>query len=40
MMKLKEFKYVGKGTPEFTVVETGSIPERTNLVAETGCLLR
>jgi len=33
---LKETKYVGRGTPEFTPVETGSIPAKANPVAETG----
>jgi putative transposase len=33
---LKETKYVGRGTPEFTPVETGSIPAKANPVVETG----
>ncbi|MHB8371588.1 MAG: zinc ribbon domain-containing protein, partial [Thermoplasmataceae archaeon] len=37
---LKESKYVGRGTPELTPVETGSIPEKANSVVETGSSLR
>ncbi|MHB1492191.1 MAG: RNA-guided endonuclease InsQ/TnpB family protein [Thermoplasmataceae archaeon] len=29
-------KHIGRGTPEFTPVEISSIPERANLVVETG----
>ena len=43
MQTLKEKKkeeskteHVGRGTPEFTPVEIGSIPERANPVVETG----
>ncbi len=32
----KETEHVGRGTPEFTPVEIGSIPERANPVVETG----
>jgi hypothetical protein len=32
----KESMYVGRGTPEFTPVEIGSIPEMANPVVETG----
>jgi putative transposase len=35
-----ETKHVERGTPEFTPVETGSIPEKANPVVETGSLLR
>ncbi|MHB1471950.1 MAG: hypothetical protein ACYCWJ_10700 [Thermoplasmataceae archaeon] len=35
-----ETEYVGRGTPEFTPVEIGSIPERANPVVETGSSLR
>ena len=31
-----ETEHVGRGTPEFTPVEIGSIPERANPVVETG----
>ncbi|MHB8358631.1 MAG: RNA-guided endonuclease InsQ/TnpB family protein [Thermoplasmataceae archaeon] len=34
----KETEHVGRGTPEFTPVEIGSIPERANPVVETGSL--
>ncbi|MHB8361830.1 MAG: zinc ribbon domain-containing protein, partial [Thermoplasmataceae archaeon] len=37
---LKESKYVGRGTPEFTPVKTVSIPEKANSVVETGSSLR
>jgi hypothetical protein len=40
MEKMKELINVGRGTPEFTPVEIGSIPERANPVVETGSLLR
>ena len=40
MQRLKETRYVGRGTPEFTPVEIGSIPARANPVAETGIPLR
>jgi hypothetical protein len=30
MERVKESKYVGRGTPEFTPVEIGSIPEKAN----------
>jgi putative transposase len=33
-------EHIGRGTPEFTPVETGSIPERANPVVETGSPLR
>ena len=33
-------EHVGRGTPEFTPVEIGSIPERANPVVETGSSLR
>ena len=36
MEKMKELINVGRGTPEFTPVEIGSIPERANSVVETG----
>ena len=36
MEKMKELINVGRGTPEFTPVEIGSIPERANPVVETG----
>ena len=36
----KETEHVGRGTPEFTPVEIGSIPERANPVVETGSSLR
>ena len=36
----KETEHVGSGTPEFTPVEIGSIPEKTNPVVETGSSLR
>ena len=36
----KETEHVGSGTPEFTPVEIGSIPERANPVVETGSSLR
>ena len=36
----KETENVGSGTPEFTPVEIGSIPERANPVVETGSSLR
>ena len=35
-----ETEHVGGGTPEFTPVEIGSIPERANPVVETGSPLR
>ncbi len=31
-------EHVGRGTPEVTPVEIGSIPERANPVVETGSL--
>ena len=34
--KENETEHVGRGTPEFTPVEIGSIPERANPVVETG----
>ncbi|MHB1813154.1 MAG: RNA-guided endonuclease InsQ/TnpB family protein, partial [Thermoplasmataceae archaeon] len=34
----KETEHVGRGTPEVTPVEIGSIPERANPVVETGSL--
>ena len=40
MEKLKEIIDVGRGTPEVTPVEIGSIPTRANPVAETGSSLR
>ena len=40
MEKMKEPINVGRGTPEFTPVEIGSIPERANPVVETGSPLR
>ena len=36
----KETEHVGSGTPEFTPVEIGSIPEKANPVVETGSSLR
>ena len=36
MEKMKELINVGRGTPEFTPVEIGSIPEGANPVVETG----
>ncbi len=36
----KETENVGSGTPEFTPVEIGSIPEKANPVVETGSSLR
>ena len=33
-----ETEHVGRGTPEVTPVEIGSIPERANPVVETGSL--
>ena len=38
--KLKELINVGRGTPEVTPVEIGSIPARANPVAESGSPLR
>jgi transposase len=40
MERPKESMYVGRGTPEFTPVETGSIPERANPAVETTSPLR
>ena len=36
MEKLEEPRYSGRGTPEVTPVEIGSIPERVNPVVEIG----
>jgi hypothetical protein len=38
MERLKESMYAGRGTPEFTPVEIGSIPEKANPAVETGSL--
>jgi hypothetical protein len=40
MEKINELRYAGRGTPEFTPVETRDLPMRTNPAVETGILLR
>ncbi|MGC8629804.1 MAG: zinc ribbon domain-containing protein [Thermoplasmata archaeon] len=40
MEKIEDHINVGRGTPELTLVEIRSIPERVNQVTETGIPLR